>query len=73
MQRVGLYVRVSTQEQVDKGWSIEAQCTELRRFCDSREEWKVVRAFKSPSLTIILVAAFYPEVFLFYSACLSAL
>jgi len=51
MQRVGLYIRVSTQEQADKGWSIEAQYAELRRFCDSHEDWKVVRAFKDPGYT----------------------
>jgi len=51
MQRVGLYVRVSTQEQADKGWSIDAQYAELRKFCDSHEDWKVVRAFKDPGFT----------------------
>jgi len=51
MQRVGLYVRVSTQEQADRGWSIDAQYAELRKFCDSHEGWKVVRAFKDSGYT----------------------
>ncbi len=39
MRKVGLYLRVSTQEQAERGWSIEGQHTELRRFCEGRNHY----------------------------------
>jgi len=44
-------VRVSTQEQAEKGWSIEGQITELYKFCDAREDWKVRWVLKDPGYT----------------------
>lgn len=51
MRKVGLYLRVSTQEQAQRGWSIEGQYTELRKFCEIHEDWKVVRVLKDPGFT----------------------
>ncbi len=51
MRKVGLYLRVSTQEQAERGWSIEGQYTELRKFCEAHEDWKVVRVLKDPGFT----------------------
>ena len=51
MRKVGLYLRVSTQEQAERGWSIEGQYTELRKFCEGHEEWKVVRVLRDPGYT----------------------
>ncbi len=48
MRKVGLYLRVSTQEQAERGWSIEGQYTELRKFCEGNADWKVVRVLKDP-------------------------
>lgn len=33
---VGIYVRVSTEEQKDFGYSIEAQLREIRNYCKQR-------------------------------------
>ena len=38
MRKVGLYLRVSTQEQAERGWGIEGQYTELRKYCEGRED-----------------------------------
>lgn len=51
MRRVGLYLRVSTQEQVERGWSMEGQYLELRRFCEAHADWQVVRVLKDPGYT----------------------
>jgi site-specific DNA recombinase len=51
MKNVGLYVRVSTQEQAEKGWSIEGQLAELHKFCDARADWKVRWVLKDPGYT----------------------
>lgn len=51
MKNVGLYVRVSTQEQADSGWSIEGQIAELFRFCDAHADWKVRWVLKDPGYT----------------------
>ncbi len=51
MRKVGLYLRVSTQEQAERGWSIEGQYTELRKFCETHADWKVVRVVKDPGYT----------------------
>jgi len=42
---VAIYLRVSTLEQAEKGWSIEGQNKEIRDYCD-REAYKVVRIYK---------------------------
>ena len=47
MKRVGIYIRVSTQEQAEKGWSVEGQYEEIRKYCDRQEGWKVVRVFRA--------------------------
>ncbi len=46
MKRVGIYVRVSTVEQAEKGWSVEGQYREIRAFCEKHEDWKVAWIFK---------------------------
>jgi len=46
MRRVAIYIRVSTREQAEKGWSVEGQYNDIRKYCESHEDWKVVRAFK---------------------------
>ncbi len=51
MRKVGLYMRVSTQEQAERGWSIEGQYAELRKFCEAHEDWRVVRVLKDPGYT----------------------
>ena len=51
MRKVGLYLRVSTQEQAERGWSIEGQYTELRKFCEARKDWKVVRVLRDPGFS----------------------
>jgi len=46
VKRVGIYIRVSTQEQAERGWSVEGQYEEIRKYCDRQEGWKVVRVFR---------------------------
>lgn len=51
MRNVGLYVRVSTKEQAEKGWSIEGQLADLHRYCDAQKDWKVRWILKDPGYT----------------------
>jgi site-specific DNA recombinase len=51
MKNVGLYVRVSTHEQAEKGWSIEGQIAELYKFCDAHSDWRVRWVLKDPGFT----------------------
>lgn len=46
MKKVGIYVRVSTVEQAEKGWSVEGQYREIRAFCKNRKGWKVAWVFR---------------------------
>jgi DNA invertase Pin-like site-specific DNA recombinase/transposase-like protein len=46
VKRVAIYVRVSTVEQAEKGWSVEGQYREIREFCERHEGWKVARVFE---------------------------
>ena len=41
MKKVGLYVRVSTREQAEEGYSVGAQIDKLRLYCQSKD-WMVV-------------------------------
>lgn len=41
MKRVGIYIRVSTEEQAKEGYSIPAQIKRLNAFCES-QDWTVV-------------------------------
>lgn len=51
VRKVGLYLRVSTEEQAERGWSIGRQLAELRRFCNARPDWRVARVLKDPGYT----------------------
>ena len=51
MKRIGLYIRVSTREQAESGWSIEGQYKELREYCDKQDDWKVCWVIKDPGFT----------------------
>ncbi len=42
--RAALYVRVSTEEQADEGYSMDAQMRVLREFC-ARKGWRVSGAY----------------------------
>jgi len=46
MKRVGVYIRVSTKEQAEKGWSVEGQYKDIMEYCDRKKDWKVVRVYK---------------------------
>ncbi len=37
MKKVAIYVRVSTQEQAEHGYSIEAQIDKLRKYCEAKD------------------------------------
>jgi site-specific DNA recombinase len=43
--KVAIYVRVSTREQAEKGYSIQEQINACRNYCD-QQSWKVVRIYK---------------------------
>lgn len=43
--RAAVYVRVSTQEQSEKGWSLDGQIEECERFCENRG-YRVVEVFR---------------------------
>lgn len=46
MKKVGIYVRVSTVEQAEKGWSVEGQYRDIRAYCEKHQDWKVTWIFK---------------------------
>lgn len=43
-QSVGIYIRVSTQEQAQEGYSIEAQTTRLKSFCHAKN-WNIHKIY----------------------------
>jgi DNA invertase Pin-like site-specific DNA recombinase len=49
-KRAAVYVRVSTQEQSEKGWSIDGQIEECERFCESKGI-QVVEVFRDEGLS----------------------
>ena len=50
MTRVALYIRVSTQEQADEGYSIGAQTERLRAYCMARD-WLVYDVYVDPGFS----------------------
>ncbi|MCK4444801.1 MAG: recombinase family protein, partial [Thermoplasmata archaeon] len=49
-KRAAVYVRVSTQEQSEKGWSIDGQIEECERFCESKG-YTVLEVFRDEGLS----------------------
>ena len=50
MKRAAIYLRVSTKEQQEKGWSIDGQYDECRKWCEN-EGYKVVRVYSDPGFS----------------------
>src|SRR5450759_55789 len=48
--RAAMYIRVSTEEQAEEGWSVDAQERALRSFCLAKD-WQVVSIFKDEGKT----------------------
>lgn len=44
MEKVAIYVRVSTKEQAEEGYSIDEQLDRLRKYCDARD-WTVANEY----------------------------
>ena len=44
MEKVAIYVRVSTKEQAEEGYSIDEQLERLRKYCDARD-WIVANEY----------------------------
>ncbi len=51
MKEVAIYLRVSSNEQAEKGWSIDGQYSSIRDYCDKQSEWHVSRVVKDPGFT----------------------
>lgn len=49
-KRVFVYVRVSTREQAQEGYSLGEQEDRLKKYCEAME-WSVVKVFKDPGYT----------------------
>jgi site-specific DNA recombinase len=49
-KRAAVYVRVSTQEQSEKGWSIDGQIEECERFCESKG-YTILEVFRDEGLS----------------------
>lgn len=49
-KRVFIYIRVSTREQADEGYSIGEQEERLKKYCEAME-WQLVRVFIDPGYT----------------------
>jgi site-specific DNA recombinase len=47
MNRVAIYVRVSTQEQAEEGYSIQMQTERLKKYCEAKE-WTVANIYTDP-------------------------
>lgn len=50
MKKVAIYVRVSTQDQAEEGYSIEEQIDKLTKYCDIKD-WYVYEIYKDPGFT----------------------
>jgi DNA invertase Pin-like site-specific DNA recombinase len=50
INRVALYIRVSTEEQAEEGWSVDAQERALREFCKAKG-WEIVQVYKDEGKT----------------------
>lgn len=50
MKKVAIYVRVSTQDQAEEGYSIEEQISKLEKYCDIKD-WHVYEIYKDPGFT----------------------
>lgn len=48
--RTAIYVRVSTNEQIEEGYSIDEQIDKLKKFCEIKE-WDVANVYKDPGFT----------------------
>ena len=48
--RAALYIRVSTEEQAQEGWSIDAQERALRSFCQAKD-WQNVEVYRDAERT----------------------
>lgn len=48
--RAAIYVRVSTYEQAERGYSIQEQIKECRKYCEQKG-WKVVRIYKEKGVS----------------------
>src|SRR5690625_4111289 len=48
--RAGIYVRVSTREQAEEGYSIQAQLNRLKAYCES-QGWNVSRVYNDEGLS----------------------
>jgi site-specific DNA recombinase len=46
IKRTAMYIRVSTKEQTEKGWSVEGQYKDIMDYCDKQEELKISRVYK---------------------------
>lgn len=46
--RVAIYVRVSTDEQANEGYSISAQKERCSKFVDSQEDWNITKVYADP-------------------------
>jgi len=47
MEKVAIYIRVSTLEQAESGYSIDGQISKLKKFCEIKD-WKVYNVFTDP-------------------------
>lgn len=46
IKRTAIYLRVSTKEQAEKGWSIEGQYNDIHRYCEGQPNVKIVRIYR---------------------------
>jgi site-specific DNA recombinase len=51
MMRCGLYIRVSTEMQKERGDSLEVQLKRLNAYADSKENWQVVETYKDAGIS----------------------
>lgn len=49
--RCGLYIRVSTDMQKEKGESLDVQLKRLHAYADSKEDWRVVETYKDAGVS----------------------
>lgn len=48
--KTAIYVRVSTNEQAEEGYSIDEQIDKLKKFCEVKD-WHVMGVYKDPGFT----------------------
>ncbi|MDG6220317.1 MAG: recombinase family protein [Candidatus Thermoplasmatota archaeon] len=69
MKRVAVYVRVSTLEQAENGWSVQGQYSECRSFVENMADAGVVRVYRDAGVSGSTVEREGLQMLLYHASC----